>query len=54
METAVEESAGKTTPDGSPLPEISDADVGAGAGIGVWVAGGLMVVLIFLAFCCLG
>ncbi len=39
---------------GATLPEPSDADVGAGASVGRFVALGLMVVLISLAFCCLG
>ena len=39
---------------GATLPEPSDADVGAGAGIGRLVPLVLMAVLITLAFCCLG
>lgn len=35
-------------------PEDLDADVGAGAQIGVWVAGTILGVLILLAICCLG
>ena len=34
--------------------EVSDADVGAGARLGVWVAGTILVVLVLLAIFGLG
>lgn len=41
--------------DVTPQPvEVSDADVGAGAAMGVWIAGLILVVLILLAIFGLG